>query len=727
MTGMQRNAAAILAVVFILLHLPFLPPSLEDLDSINFALGLHDFDVAEHQPHPPGYPVFMFVARGVMAVTGSEVQALSLTGVFAGGFGLLAIAAIAGVVSRERTGAVLAVTALAAAAPLYWMTAARPLSDMMGLAAALGVQALLLRARTERALILAAGAAGLAVGVRSQVMWLTLPLLMFSVATLPSGHRASLLFRAAVASALGAALWAVPLVVGTGGPLAYWQALTAQGAEDFTGVTMLLTSFTPRLALNAMHDTFVAPWAGWWLGVPVLVAAVVGGLVALVLDRRPLIVLAVAFGPYLVFHLLLQETFTTRYALPLIVPVAWLAVRGLETLGRPGLAASGVLTAACLFVSQTSVVAYSREDAPAFRMLSDMTETARNSGVRPVLAMHRRGAFDFRRPLRWLADTFPPLERRLDSPPKQEWMEVVRYWNGGGRSPVWFVADPFRSDLALIDHDGPRRAYRWPFPGMLVGGARPGTIDWYVFDRPAWYLGEGWALTPETAGVAGETGRGPASAPIEGWVRRTTGPVLLMVGGRNLHDGGPPVQVTVRIDDRLIDEWTQPPGFFLRWTPLEGLDGAGDYARLTVAGSLPSLAIEQFDAQPAGVPMFGFAEGWHELEFDPVRGRLWRWTSDRASMAVRQAAGALSMRLSGETDSSADSPRLTVRLNSRTVFEEPVDGDFSVEIPLPATSGDAVIGIETDQVHVPAEQNPDLTDRRRLGLRIFEASIRPAS
>jgi hypothetical protein len=34
-------------------------------------------------------------------------------------------------------------------------------------------------------------------------------------------------------------------------------------------------------------------------------------------------------------------------------------------------------------------------------------------------------------------------------------MEVVNYWNRGGRLPVWFVADPLRSDLALIDHEAP--------------------------------------------------------------------------------------------------------------------------------------------------------------------------------------------------------------------------------------------------------------------------------
>ena len=73
----SRAVAAALALAFLVLHLPYTPRSLEDVDSINFALGIRDFDVAEHQPHPPGYPVFILIAKAVNAVTNSEVLTLS--------------------------------------------------------------------------------------------------------------------------------------------------------------------------------------------------------------------------------------------------------------------------------------------------------------------------------------------------------------------------------------------------------------------------------------------------------------------------------------------------------------------------------------------------------------------------------------------------------------------------------------------------------------------------
>ena len=119
----------------------------------------------------------------------------------------------------------------------------------------------------------------------------------------------------------------------------------------------------------------------------------------------------------------------------------------------------------------------------------------------------------------------PALSRRLPAPPKHEWLEVVKYWNGGGTDPVWFVADPMRTDLALIDRAASReRTYAWPlqYP-VLIGGVRPGDMQWHIFDSPGWYLGEGWALTPETAGVAAEDRHGPGIMPIEGWIRRQAG------------------------------------------------------------------------------------------------------------------------------------------------------------------------------------------------------------
>src|SRR6476646_336192 len=85
-----------LALLFLALHLPYLPKSLEDLDSINFALGVRQFDVAHHQPHPPGYPVFIALGKLVHAAVPDEARALTLLSIVAGALGAVAMAALFG-------------------------------------------------------------------------------------------------------------------------------------------------------------------------------------------------------------------------------------------------------------------------------------------------------------------------------------------------------------------------------------------------------------------------------------------------------------------------------------------------------------------------------------------------------------------------------------------------------------------------------------------------------
>ena len=106
MTRTQRIIGLVIGALFIALHLPFLPPSLEDLDSINFALGVRQYDISQHQPHPPGYPLFIGAAKLLHAVGLSELHALSVLGVLAG-VGVSRLPAIGGFLEPRESDALL--------------------------------------------------------------------------------------------------------------------------------------------------------------------------------------------------------------------------------------------------------------------------------------------------------------------------------------------------------------------------------------------------------------------------------------------------------------------------------------------------------------------------------------------------------------------------------------------------------------------------------------------
>jgi len=625
-------------------------------------------------------------------------------------------------------------------APLYWFTAGRPMSDVTGLTAAVAVQAMTLGATTVRAVTMAGFCAGLATGVRSQAAWLTVPLLVLRVAQVVRrpGPEGSALQRSAHSPGLlgpgiallfafgcGVLVWAVPLVVVTGGPAAYWHALFDQGAEDLGNIQMLWTGHDPRAIVDALYYAFMAPWATWPAASVVLALAAIGLIRSARHARAALLPLAVAFGPYLVFDLLFQETFTGRYALPLVIPMAYLAVAGARWLPRrSGVAVAVVLAMFDAHVSGTSLAAYSRQKAPAFRLIDDMRAARSTEREAPVLAMDRRQSFDLRRPIAWVSDAMPSVARTLPAPPQHEWLEAVKYWNGGGRAPVWFVVDPMRTSLDLVQHGAPIE-YRWslPYP-VLMSGVRPNEMDFYRVDAPDWYVGEGWALTPEAAGVADADRRGLAAGSIDGWVRRVDG--VLMIGGRNLDSAARP-RVGVAIDGQPRDEFVAPPGPFLRFIPLSftGAVQAAAYATVTVRVSA-RIAIEQFDASSSR-PLVGFGDGWHERELNPRTGRGWRWLSERGELQIHTRTPRVVLHLEGESPRTyfPRASRLVVRSAGRAVFDQSLASDFSLDIPI-ADAADA-IALETDQVFVPAERSRNSADRRHLGLRIFRCELRPAA
>ena len=286
---------------------------------------------------------------------------------------------------------------------------------------------------------------------------------------------------------------------------------------------------------------------------------------------------------------------------------------------------------------------FSTMEAPAFRMLGDMHDGRAARG---------RGRADHARCWRCTgartstcdgrssgsAIALPPFSQRLATPPKHEWLELVKYWNAGGREPVWFVADPLRSDLALIAvppsadalsvavsrHDAPRRC--------------ASERDGLARDRAARLVSR--RRVGDHAGNRrhrrARTGKGPGLGGISGWIRRYAEPVTLMVGGRNLAPAGARAAAgaastaTPSLDESIAAGLLPADDRRCRRLPARATT-----RRVTIDADNPELAIEQFDAQPHGRVVFGFGDGWNEQEYNPSTGVLWRWTSDRAAIRVR--------------------------------------------------------------------------------------------
>jgi hypothetical protein len=316
------------------------------------------------------------------------------------------------------------------------------------------------------------------------------------------------------------------------------------------------------------------------------------------------------------------------------------------------------------------------------------------------------------------------------APHGREWLALVALWKAEPAARVWFAADPGRTDLALFDGRARQlaRAYRWGFiEPPFVGGARPGDVDWYDMQPPGWMLDRGWALTAEVGGITARDRVGPEVAPAVAWIRAQSQDIAVVLGGRNL--GTRPVTLQVTLAGAPLGSYPLGPGFFLhRFTvPAAALQGAG-YVPLEVrAVGGDRVSLEQFDAQPPGVPMFGYESGWQEPEFNPQTGRSWRWMSEKAVLWVRPVARNLTLRIFGESPLRYydAAPQVRVRIGDQEVGTFQPAVDFEQAITLPAALLDRASGlvtVESSKFFVPGGAGGG-GDQRHLAIRIYRVSV----
>ncbi|MFQ5599169.1 MAG: glycosyltransferase family 39 protein [Candidatus Krumholzibacteriia bacterium] len=225
---MRRDPVlAIVLVAFTILVVWAGAPEIIDYDSAQFALALEQHDMRLHQPHPPGFVLYAWIAEFVHAFVGDAYASLRIVAV-------LMLLAAAVIVHRLASAAYDGSTArlttlLLLSSPLVLFHGLTTMTyPAEALAAALSGY-LCFRAQDKGTpdLKFVAFLVGLLGGLRQTVLVFTLPLLILTVRRAGLGYRGVAL--TALAWLLGVLAWLVPQIEHAGGPGSYFQAnLTLQ-------------------------------------------------------------------------------------------------------------------------------------------------------------------------------------------------------------------------------------------------------------------------------------------------------------------------------------------------------------------------------------------------------------------------------------------------------------------------------------------------------------------
>ncbi|HEU5316545.1 MAG TPA: glycosyltransferase family 39 protein [Chloroflexota bacterium] len=252
----QRSLAALaagLGLLTALSRIPFRSRTLFAWDSANFALALDRYNVAFHQPQPPGYPVYVASARVLHALMGDANAAYVWLSVVASGLAVTCLTLAADRLYGRRT-AVLAAVLLATSSLLWGQgVVAYPYAFLTLFSALVAWLCMLIRESGAAWLVpVTAGAIALGAGFRSELLPFLSPLWLYASLSARRSLRDRLTLLALGFGVMGIVVlaWYVPMVVLSGG----WSAYQA-ASGGYYAYFIQTTSGAGKLLLGVLENT----------------------------------------------------------------------------------------------------------------------------------------------------------------------------------------------------------------------------------------------------------------------------------------------------------------------------------------------------------------------------------------------------------------------------------------------------------------------------------------
>lgn len=291
----QRILFITLGIFVALSRLVTRAKSLWDWDEALFSLALRHYDVAYHQPHPPGFPGYIALAKLLLPFTHNEFRALQTVNLIAGTL-LFPLVFLLARELRLRFEVALTAALFVAFCGNVWLFGGTAFSDVVGLTLLVGSSAMLLRGRrSDGAFVGGSILLAATLAVRPQLLLIAIvPWFVGAVATM----------RRSVIRAVTGALITATLTIGAYGVSAYvtgvdqYRDALARHKRYMMRVDTIANPTRPPLHRLFSPCFLSAPRVGatsYAIDAFALVA-----LISAIRRKRPLLVLYASFFPTLV-------------------------------------------------------------------------------------------------------------------------------------------------------------------------------------------------------------------------------------------------------------------------------------------------------------------------------------------------------------------------------------------------------------------------------------------
>lgn len=217
---MPSSMPLFLFLLTVISRLPFTSKYLYHMDSGHFALALQDYDLVLHQPHPPGYFLYVMLGKLLYPFTSDANTTFVLISIFISGLTVATIYLLGKEIFDARVGTIAAFLALTS--PNFWFHGEVALTYCIEafFSALIGLLCWRIYQGKSKYLWLSISILALAGGFRQNSVFFLFPLWLFSV-------RKESLKRIFTGVALGVLVvlaWLIPMVKMTGGTEKYLAA-----------------------------------------------------------------------------------------------------------------------------------------------------------------------------------------------------------------------------------------------------------------------------------------------------------------------------------------------------------------------------------------------------------------------------------------------------------------------------------------------------------------------
>jgi hypothetical protein len=329
LTKRQRAILACVAAVCAASRFLALSRSLWDWDEALFALGMREYDVSVHHPHPPGFPVYIALAKLFRLVAASDFRALQTVNVIAAVLVFPAMYFFARQLRFRFTISVLA-GALFAFFPNVWFYGGGAFSDIPSIVLVLFSAGLLVRGAEDRsAYWLGTFLLAVAIGIRPQnILVGLLPGLYATRRRRPHEVLVALLIGVVVAgAAFGGAIYA------TGSFEQYLRVVREHG--DYIARVDSWRNVDRPPMWRLADRFFIKQYQSAGLGFAATLFVIVSAVASIRQRSRPMLFNVLAFAPFALFAWAMLDRYSiSRFSIGYQPMFALLLADGIRRVGR---------------------------------------------------------------------------------------------------------------------------------------------------------------------------------------------------------------------------------------------------------------------------------------------------------------------------------------------------------------------------------------------------------